>query len=417
MAAEPVAPLSNAREDRDSEARARGESRESPRAAKTRSARAAPENAIQASRRRRKLSATALAAEESRDTRTRSDSRPGASGPSSGSDPWTVPQSVRDRFVQDGHRFYFPDGAPAFRDLGRRLATPSENTQVVHSLIQIAQSRGWMEVTVSGTDRFRREAWRQARLAGLSVKGYRPDEGERAQLIRALGRNLAPPGEKTEAVSAGSPPPEPPAAPARPADRVAGRLLEYGRDAYRHDPDQQASYFVRLQTREGTREIWGKDIERAVARSLTQPKIGDDVILQRIGRDAVTVWRQAWDESRQPTEQPVDTFRNRWVLEKTEFFNRRAEAARVVREEAIEPRQAVGRHPALAGTYVTLRAAELAARALRDPEDQRRFVAQVRDTLARNIERGEPLQPVRLRERSTPPKTRADPERSSGLAR
>ena len=28
------------------------------------------------------------------------------------SDPWTVPESVRDRFVQDGHRFYFPDGAP-----------------------------------------------------------------------------------------------------------------------------------------------------------------------------------------------------------------------------------------------------------------------------------------------------------------
>ena len=53
------------------------------------------------------------------------------------SDPWTVPSSVRDRFVQDGHRFYFPDGAPAFRDRGRRLTTTSENTQVVHSLIEI----------------------------------------------------------------------------------------------------------------------------------------------------------------------------------------------------------------------------------------------------------------------------------------
>jgi hypothetical protein len=38
---------------------------------------------------------------------------------------------------------------------------------------------------------------------------------------------------------------------------------------------------VRLKTREGTREIWGKDIERAVAKSLTQPQIGDEVILQR----------------------------------------------------------------------------------------------------------------------------------------
>ena len=57
------------------------------------------------------------------------------------------------------------------------------------------------------------------------------------------------------------------------------------------------------------------------------------------------------------------------------------------------------RHPELAGTYLNLRAAELASRALRDPEDQRRFVAQVRSALADDIERGEPLQPVRLRER------------------
>jgi hypothetical protein len=43
---------------------------------------------------------------------------------------------------------------------------------------------------------------------------------------------------------------------------------------------------VRLQTQDGTREIWEKDIERAVARSLTQPQIGDNVVLQRTGRDA-----------------------------------------------------------------------------------------------------------------------------------
>jgi len=45
-----------------------------------------------------------------------------------------------------------------------------------------------------------------------------------------------------------------------------------------------------------------------------------------------------------------------------------------------------------------VRAAELAARALRDSQDQRRFVAQVRGALADEIEQGEPLQPVRLRE-------------------
>ena len=62
------------------------------------------------------------------------------------------------------------------------------------------------------------------------------------------------------------------------------------------------------------------------------------------------------------------------------------------------PRQAVREHPELTGTYLNLRAAELASRALRDAEDRRLFVAQVRSALADDIERGEPLQPVRLRQ-------------------
>jgi hypothetical protein len=45
---------------------------------------------------------------------------------------------------------------------------------------------------------------------------------------------------------------------------------------------------------------------------------------------------------------------------------------------------------------------KLAARGLCDPEDQRRFVGQVRRALADDIERDEPLQPVRLREGSAP---------------
>jgi hypothetical protein len=94
----------------------------------------------------------------------------------------------------------------------------------------------------------------------------------------------------------------------------------------------------------------------------------------------------------------VAVFRNRWVIEKESFFEARTAAAEVVRNAAIQPREAVRQHPELAGTYLNLRAAELASRALRDPEDQQRFVAQVRSALADDIERGEPLQPVRLRD-------------------
>ncbi len=55
-------------------------------------------------------------------------------------DPRAIPDSVRDRFTQDGRRWYFPDGARAFRDHGRRLSTPSENAEVIASLVEIAKA-------------------------------------------------------------------------------------------------------------------------------------------------------------------------------------------------------------------------------------------------------------------------------------
>jgi len=327
-------------------------------------------------------------------------------------DPWTVPQSVRDRFVQDGHRFYFPDGAPAFRDLGRKLTTTSENTQVVRSLIEIAHSRGWAEVTVTGTERFRQEVWRQARFAGLGVRGYRPTDAEQAQLIRALGRTLLQRSSERDVIASdgvipATPPREAPpradsSASSKPRERIAGTLLEHGRDAYRHDPNEEPSYFVRLKTRDGTREVWGKDIERAITSSLTQPRIGDQVVLEKTGREAVTVKRQERGSDGQFHPKEAEVFRNRWVIEEESFFDARAVTAQIVRDETIGPREAVRQHPELAGTYLNLRAAELASRALRDPEDQRRFLAQVRGALADGIERGEPLTPVRLRERTLP---------------
>jgi hypothetical protein len=335
------------------------------------------------------------------------------------SDPWTVPQSVRDRFVQDGHRFYFPDGAPAFKDLGRKLTTASENTQVVHSLIEIAHSRGWTEVTVTGTERFRQEVWRQARLEGLAVRGYRPTDIEQAQLVRALARGLSRPADSISAdPQPTSPvPPEARREPARPSaeERYVGRLLDHGKDTYLHDPDAEPSYFVRLGIPGGYREVWGKDIERAVVKSLTQPQVGDEVILQRTGRDSVTVKRAERDTQGQIKHREVETYRNRWVLEKREFFEQRAAAAQTVRDETVGPREAVRQHPELAGTYLNLRAAELAAERLRDPEDRRQFVAQVRSALAESLERGEPLQPVRLREAARLKPVRDLPDRPANL--
>src|ERR1700686_1848581 len=143
-----------------------------------------------------------------------------------------VPQVVRERFVQVRNHYYFPDGARAFTDRGNRLTTPSENTEVIRSLVAIAKAREWNEITVRGTERFRKAAWFAARLAGLEVRGYRPSEVEQAHLVRRLGRQ--------NGVAAGEHPDREPPEPKRMTDEEAsprrhrpglltGRLIAHGR--------------------------------------------------------------------------------------------------------------------------------------------------------------------------------------------
>jgi hypothetical protein len=123
--------------------------------------------------------------------------------------------------------------------------------------------------------------------------------------------------------------------------------------------------------------------------------------MRRTGSDSVRVKRRERDaEGQVVKEHDLNTQRQRWLLEKSEFFETRAKAAEVLRTPTIEPREGTRSYPMLAGSYLNLHGAELAARMMRDPEDQKRFVKLVRNALADSIARGDPLQPVRLRERS-----------------
>ena len=316
-----------------------------------------------------------------------------------------IPDHIRKRFVKVGHRYHFPDGAHAFTDRGTRLVTPSENAEVVKSLIAIAEARGWKEITLTGSERFRKEAWGEATALGLKVRGYSPSEFERARLARKRARE--------EAAAAGVSEPSAPSGAPRSADEssrdrtkrpITGRLIDHGAATYQHDPHEPLSYFVKVETTEGEREIWGVDLKRALKESLTQPKIGDEIGLRAIRRDTVTVREIERDpEGKVLGHKPLGVHRNRWIAEKQEFFAERAAAARTLRDPSIDPKQAARRHPELVGTYLQMHAAQLAARQFRDPQDQEKFVSLVRTALADAVARGEPLPPVRLREKTAVP--------------
>lgn len=312
-------------------------------------------------------------------------------------DTGAIPDHIRRRFVQVGRKYYFPDGARAFTDRGHRLTTASENSEVVKSLVEIAKTRGWGEISVHGSERFRREAWTVAKAAGLEVRGYRPTAFEEAKLVRLVAEGNSP--ERRVA-------PLPDAALARrePGDRgapqVVGKLLEHGRAPYRQDPKEGMSYFVRLETPRGERTVWGVDLERAFKESITQPKTGDPIGLVPARRDAVQIQVPERDaDGKVSGQRRLDTHRNRWILEKQEFFEQRTRAAQTLMDTSVPAKQAVKSHPELVGTYLQVKAAELAAKNLRSPADREQFVDRVRSALAEAVARGEPLPKVRMKDK------------------
>jgi hypothetical protein len=334
----------------------------------------------------------------------------------------TLERQVGERFVQDGNRFYFRDGRLAFRDHGRKLTTAGENIGVIATLMEMARSRGWQEVSIGGNKRFCRQAWRHGRLTGLVVRGYAPSAAEHAGMIRALlengksaGAQDGAAGEATAAVRGDTP-----AWRSRNGtdQLITGTLLVHGMAPYRFDPSKEIYYFIRIGTNDGPRTIWAKDLKRAVEQSRSQPKVGDLVVLRRVPSDRLPA-RPLGGDGAVPVrdEQGSVTRRQGWILEKRDFFEARARAAETLRSRAISPTEGVRQHPELAGSYLNLNAAELAARRLKCPEDRKTFVDSIRERLADSIARGDPFPRVRLRVRVDGSEGTPDLERGPPLVR
>lgn len=181
---------------------------------------------------------------------------------------------------------------------------------------------------------------------------------------------------------------------------LVGRLTDHGRAPYQFRNGENLSYYVKLLTSRGERTLWGKDIERAITASETQPKTGDLVGARRVGRRAVTITaRQRDAEGHVVRQEEHYAHRTRWVVEKVQFFAERARLARQVRDEQADARESVRAHPELKSTFLSLRAAEaFAVQRIADPNDRARFLDLVRTAMAGSIRKGEPLPSVRIRD-------------------
>lgn len=332
-----------------------------------------------------------------------------------------VPDSVQERFIRIGNKFHFPDGTEAFTHESHRLTTRSENSVVIQSMVAIARENAKGPVAVGGTEFFKKEAWFAANLAGLEVRGYLPTEFERERLVRALAARRVPGAPETaaprtaEATADERPAPKSTgealaAEPRRPAsDLIVGRLVDHGAAPYGHDPKQPMSYFVRVETARGDREIWGVDLERAFRQSLSTPGIGDEIGVRAIGRQPVTVLATKLDaQGRETGQAPLETHRNQWIVERKDFLEERQRMAEVLRDQSMSAADGVRRHPELEGSYMQLQIGRaLAEQQFRDKAQREQFVDHLRAHIAQRVEFGQPLDPVMLRadERTVAPRS------------
>jgi hypothetical protein len=251
-------------------------------------------------------------------------------------------------------------------------------------------------VEVGGTDFFKKEAWFAASLAGLRVEGYQPTEFERERLVRALAarRGVQPrdreqeaPGEPKSAAPKGDRPEE---RPLNTNELITGKLVDHGPAPYRHNSKGAMSYFVRIETEKGDRDIWGVDLERAFRQSLSNPGIGDEIGIRAIGKEAVTVVAEGRE---------LDTHRNQWSVERKEFLEQRREMATVFRDPTISAAEGAKRHSGLEGSYRTLEMGLAHAQDQYSSKTHRtQFVDHLREHLAKIIEYGQPLDPAARRE-------------------
>jgi putative DNA primase/helicase len=157
------------------------------------------------------------------------------------------------------------------------------------------------------------------------------------------------------------------------------------------------SYFVRIETERGDRDLWGVDLERAFRHSLSNPGIGDEIGIRATGKEAVTVRAATRDASgREIGREELDTHRNQWSVERKEFLDQRQDMAAVFRDLSISASEGIKRHAGLEGSYRKLEMGQVHAEEQYNSNTHRtQFIDHLREYLAKSIEYGQPLEPAR----------------------
>lgn len=297
-------------------------------------------------------------------------------------------RSLTNRYLITEGKYFFRDRQQvlAFEDSGQRISTMHDDREVARSMIDLAEAKDWHSIKLKGSEDFKREAWLEASLRGMQVRGFRPKENDKARLYDILERTATrTPNTIEQAQTEGrdfsdAPSDYAPRAQNRPAtaepqhlgkrqqqelqmlrallrDRgdsekavemtaslaseqlvknrnYVGKLLDHGAAPYEHNKDEADSYYVVLETPRGEKTIWGVDLKRAMEE--TKIERGTDIVLSQVGRKEVTVptHERTSDGQRTPEKVWVGAQRNDWEITTVDSMRDLA-AARAVASHAV----------------------------------------------------------------------------------
>lgn len=300
-----------------------------------------------------------------------------------------IPETVSSRYLRIEDKFYFPDKTVAFEDRGNKLKLGTENQEVIKDALAIAEARGWESISVSGSQNFKHQVWREASIRGIDVSGYTPSALEVAELNHAQSLREARKVAATDNHSRTGKPQH------QQDGLIRGILLAHGADHYRHDPKLGQSYYITLDVGDG-KEVtrWGADFKRAITDSRSLPQVGDAVVVSNIGKQAVDIASTALDAQGNPVEDKKTVTKNTWQVEKAAYYDTIREQAEALRIGKEIERRVIEDTPQLAEAIAVSRLGEKIAEqakitgALRSQEEVDAMVKHINAGLADALLKG-----------------------------
>lgn len=227
-----------------------------------------------------------------------------------------MPGSIEKKYISRDNSYYYvgkPDEV-AFVDRGNKLNTKAKHSvALIESLLDIAETRNWSDIKINGTNEFKQEAWMQASLRGMSVKGYKPTQEDILKLEAANVRL----NKKVNSIEK-----DDNKAKTQIADQnkepIFQKVTDFGEAPYLFDKNNTKSYFVKLADEKGEEKVvWGADIKRAISE--TDTKKGDFIKIENKGRNPVTIKYMDKDEQGQSVQKEKEVHRNTFQITKQQI--------------------------------------------------------------------------------------------------